>query len=276
MTSNTLKLLASILLLLMQCNSVYPQTHGGGGKKVTIKEGLGSTWKGPSGMLINRLLKKKTSGGTVSGVSPRRASPSALSPIPTVSVTFRPGGNSAVDQLLANAFASTPAEKQGLIELFTQVKQGYETEVAKEGKSNNLAAAMTFFIASNVVAYHRTPLPSDEVTEKLFVSLRDIMSSTPEISRMTNAEKQQMHDWLVYMGGFVLAGYMDAEQNNDRASLDNFRDIARTSTKIVLGIDVSTITFTKDGLSSSGGGLADSRIPEFFSPLAAGVIFETL
>ncbi len=82
-------------------------------------------------------------------------------------------------------------------ELFKQLKQGYETEVAKEVKSNNLAAAMTLFIASNVVAYHNSEMPSDEATEEFYNSIRDVMAATPEIARLTNAEKQQTHDWLV-------------------------------------------------------------------------------
>ncbi len=257
------KFVLSFLILLIQFVGIYPQTHGGGGK-ANIKEGLGSTWKSPGGTLISRLLKKKTTAGTVSGAGARRTPPPAPASRSTGSVTFRPAANIEVDQALATAFASTPAEKQGLIELFAQVKQAYETEVAKEGKSNNLAAAMTFFIASNVTAYHRTPIPSDAATEELFVSLRDIMSGTPEIAKLTNAEKQQMHDWLVYMGGFVLAGYMDAQQNNNREGLNNFREIASASTKIVLGIDISTVKFTKDGLTSTGGGMAANLISDSY------------
>lgn len=270
---NIIKLLSLILILLVPSNSIHPQTHGGGGK-ANIKEGLGSTWKGPSSTLINGLLKKKTAGGTTSAGGRRTPMRAAPAPAPTGSVIFRPGSSSGVDQALATAFATTPAEKQGLIELFKQVKLGYETEVAKEGKSNNLAAAMTFFIASNIVAYHRTEMPSDEATENLFVSLRDLMSSTPEISKMTNAEKQQMHDWLVYMGGFVLAGYLDAEQNNNREGLDNFRDIAAASTKIVLGVDVGSLKLTNKGLSVMGGGMANSLTPNshlFPHPLSSRV-----
>ena len=52
------------------------------------------------------------------------------------------------------AFGSSAEQRASLVQAFTQIKQGYEAEVAKEGKSNNLAAAMTFFIAANVVTYH--------------------------------------------------------------------------------------------------------------------------
>jgi hypothetical protein len=128
---------------------------------------------------------------------------------------------------------------------------------------------MTFFIASNVVAYHRTPMPSDEATEELFVSLRDTMSSTPEIAKLSNAEKQQMHDWLVYMGGFVLATYLEATNTNDKETLDNAKLIAGYSTQIVLGIDIVKITISDTGLTVSGGGIAKFQdldlIPDTYS-----------
>lgn len=260
MTSNKLKLIAFSLVLLVACVAVHPQMDGGGSaKKVRIQEGLGQTWKGPSSSLIERLLKKKASGGTVltAGGRPKPVSPPPARAVPVnASVIFRPGKSPGVDTALATAFATNPTEKQALLQLFEQVRKGYETEVAKEGKSNNLAAAMTFFIASNVVAYHRTDLPSDEMTEDLFITLRDLMISAPEMSKLTNTEKQQMHDWLVYMGGFVLAGYLDAKENNDAESLDNYRSIANASTKIVLGVDVSQLTFSSSGLTVSGGSVA--------------------
>lgn len=258
------KLLALIVLVIVPYVRVDPQTHGGGGKKADIKEGLGRTWKGPSGTLIARLVKKKASGGPA--VAERRTTIRVIpapAPLPTASVTFRSGVNSGADEALASAFASTAAEKQGLLIIFRQVKQAYETEVAKEGKSNNLAAAMTFFIASNVVAYHRTPMPEDDATEQIFVSLRDIMTNTPDIAKMTNAQKQQMHDWLVYMGGFILLSYADATQKNDREALDNARLLAGYSMQIALGVDVSKLTITNEGLTMADG--ASSSY--FYDPL---------
>ena len=137
-----------------------------------------------------------------------------------------------------------------LEEIFKQVKLSYETEVKKEGKSNNVAAALTFFLASNAVVYHDAEMPSDDATEKMFVQLRDAMSTTPEIAAMTNAQKEQMHDWLVYMGGFVLVGYAKAKQDNDAKTLKSFREIAVLSSKIV-GVDISRIRITSNGFESA-------------------------
>ncbi len=143
-------------------------------------------------------------------------------------------------------------------ELFKQLKQGYETEVAKEGKSNNLAAAMTFFIASNVVAYHNSEMPSDEATEEFYNSIRDVMAATPEIARLTNAEKQQTHDWLVYMGGFVLLGHMNAKNTGDAKSLADYKSVADQSMRLVLGVGPTDFSPSLQTTGGSKGGYASS------------------
>ena len=45
---------------------------------------------------------------------------------------------------------------------------------------------MTFFIASNVVAYHQTEMPSDADTDKLFQSCGSDTSSTPTALTVLN------------------------------------------------------------------------------------------
>lgn len=158
-------------------------------------------------------------------------------------VKFTPGGDSGVANELADALGSNPQERAALAEAFTQLKQGYEAEVAKQGKSNNLAAAFAFFIAANVAAYRQSEMPSDRATELLFGELQAVIAGAPEFARMSNAEKQKMHDWLVLMGGFTLAGYADARQTGDAASLNTYRELADNLLRLVLGIDASKLSF---------------------------------
>jgi hypothetical protein len=243
---------AALLFFLPFCTLTPAQVHGAGGGKAQIKEGLGRTWKGPTAAVFSRILTRKTPNERASRSTPTaRTRPAVPSPsAPTASITFRPTADSGVAELLATAFSKTPLEKATLLELFKQVKMGYETEVAKEGKSNDLAAAMTLFIASNVVAYHNSEMPSDAETEELYNSIRGVMISTPEIARLTNAEKQQTHDWLVYMGGFVLAGHINAKNTNDLSSLADFKSIADQSMRLVLGIGPDGFTPNLRSVSS--------------------------
>lgn len=158
-------------------------------------------------------------------------------------VKFTPVGDSGVAKALADALGRDAQERAALAEAFAQIKQGYEAEVAKEGKSNNLAAAFAFFIASNVAAYRQSEMPSDRATELLFAELQTVIAGVPEFARMPGAEKQKMHDWLVMMGGFTLAGYADARQSGDAASMSIYRALASDSLRLVLGIDAGKLSF---------------------------------
>ena len=161
-------------------------------------------------------------------------------------VKFKPVGDSGVIKALADALGGSAEQKTALTQVFSQIKKGYEAEIAKKGISNNLAAAFTFFITANVTAYYQSAEPSDPATETLFGQVQDVISSIPEFARMTDAEKQKMHDWLVCMGGFSMMGYLDAKQTGDKQGLGNYREFANYSLLLVLGIEASKLSFKGD------------------------------
>lgn len=194
-----------------------------------VGERVAGTWGSPG-----------SSSSIARGLRERRGRPAASD---TSVVKFTPAGDSGVAKALADALGSNAQEKVALAEAFTQIKQGYEAEVAKQGKSHNLAAAFTFFIAANVAAYSQSEMPSDAATELLFGELRTVIAGAPEFARMSGAEKQKMHDWLVMMGGFTLAGYADARQTGDAASLNTYRALADNLLRLVLGIEASKLRF---------------------------------
>jgi hypothetical protein len=150
---------------------------------------------------------------------------------------FTPAGDSGVTKALADALGGTPEERAGLVQAFAQLKQGYEAEVAREGKSNNLAAAMTFFIAANVMAYHQTDMPSDADMTKLMDSLQQAMARVPAFAQMSGPEKHRLHDWLVCIGGFALMNYMQAKQRGDAQGLATMKQFADYSMRLALGIE---------------------------------------
>ena len=200
------------------------------------------TWKGPDAALLTGLLKNREKNRSSNGATNPR----------TEVVKFTPAGDSGVAKSLADAFGRTDEERAAVAEAFRQIKQGYEAEVAREGKSNNLAAAMSFFIAANVAAYHQAELPADAATEKLFQSLQETMAGVPAFARLSNPEKQQLHDWLVCMAGFVLTGYTEAKQSGDRESLKSFGELADYSMRLVLGVEVGKLSFAGDELAIKG------------------------
>lgn len=221
-----MKIIAVLLLFAIHCHAQSNQR-------------IQRTWKGPDVSAIWGLLKEEEK-----RPSPRpqgRSNP----------MRFTPAADSGVAIALAEAFGSSAEQRASLVDAFTQIKQGYEAEVAKEGKSHNLAAAMTFFIAANVAAYHQTELPSNADTDKLFESLQQAMAQIPAFAAMSNAEKQQLHDWLVCMGGFSLTNYTDAKQNRDAQGLATIKDFADYSMRIVLGVEGAKVSLAGSRLNVS-------------------------
>lgn len=195
---------------------------------------IGETWNNPNSSLLTSVLRDRRAHGR----APARVDLSV--------VKFKPAGDSGVAKALADAFGRNAQEKAALTQAFSQIEQGYEAEVAKAGKSNNLAAAFTFFIAANAMAYWQSDEPSDQATETLFGELQGVIASVPEFAGMSNPEKQRMHDWLVCMGGFAMTGYADARRTGDKEGLNTYRQLADYSIRLVLGIDASKLSFKGD------------------------------
>lgn len=247
-------LLVSALLLL-------PAARAGAQSGDRLRE----TWRGPDPSLIAGVLRSAGKARPANAATKSRAEV----------LTFTPAGDSGVAKTLADAFSTSAEERTALVEAFGQIKQAYEAEVAKEGKSNNLAAAMTFFITTNVAAYHQTDLPPDSAGESLFRDLQQTMSAAPEFARLSNAEKQQTHDWLVLMAGFVLTGYSDARQKGDRETMSNFSQLADYSMRLALGVEVGKMSLAGNSLSieEDGGGAeagaAESKVVGVWSKSAS-------
>jgi hypothetical protein len=222
-------------LFLFITLTMVSQALGQGGDRIK------PTWNGPPLSELFELLGEdaKTS----------RAKPASEA---LTVVQFKPAGDSGVTQSLAEALGRSPQEIASLKDAFAQVKQGYEEEVAKEGKSNNLAAALTFFIAANVMAYQQIEVPSDEDSEQLFSSLQRIMFRVPAFAEMSNDEKQKMHDWLVCMGGLAMTNYLDAKKSGDAKSMATMKQLADYSMRLVLGVDVSKLSFRSHRLTLDG------------------------
>ena len=151
---------------------------------------------------------------------------------------FKPAANSGVPKQIADALGRDPRERAALLGVFQEVKKSYEAEAAKAGKSNNIAAALTFFLAAASMTYHQTDAPADSVTDALVEVLQQEMSASPEFKSMTNLQKQQLHDWLVVAGGFVLAGYIDAVKTSDAKELADYKEVANECFKLVLGTGI--------------------------------------
>jgi hypothetical protein len=235
-----------MLLAALASNAQFTGSYGGA---------WSTTWNNPTSSLASVMIQgqinkkmlersiardKAASAGRPTPGRNRSSSSStpSASQIGNAALGFRPVANSGVTKQIADVVGSNAQERAVLLQLFQEIKRSYETEVAKDGRSNNIAAALTFFMTAASVAYHQSGEPPENITDALLEVLQDEMSSTSDFRKMTDLEKQKMHDWLVVSGGFVLAGYLDAVQKSDNTQLSNYKKLANEFFKLVMGTGV--------------------------------------
>lgn len=175
-----------------------------------------------------------------------QASPSVSNPL-----IFRPTGSSDYTLYLADTIGTNETEKKYLSELFEATRKAFEKEVAAKGRSNDLSAAFTFFIATTVTVYNDAPEPSDAAVDKLWDGMSTTLGGMPEASKLSDIEKQQMYETLVSLSGLALAGYAESKNSGNAETLLLYRALAGAMIQSVLKTDPSKLKFTPDGLTIS-------------------------
>lgn len=208
-----------------------------------LQRKLGST-------LVRAVAREKASPRKAISGRPRSAAPTTAPPAAAdaASAFFRPDPRADTMAKIADELGSNPTERQQLRQLFDATKTAFEREVAAKGRKSNIPAAFTFFIAATVTVYRDDPEPSDEATDKLWDGMSGALAESPEMARLSDAEKQQLYDMLVAFSGFVLAGYMEAKTSGDADTLKIFQSLAGELIRTVLKTEPGSLRFTKDGL----------------------------
>lgn len=191
---------------------------------------------------------------TVEPSRTRTSRPASIAETPDVSqppastAFFKPDPNSSYINQLADQLGSNGVERSQLRALFSATKEAFEKEVAAKGRSSNIAAAFTFFIASTVTVFRDDPEPSDAAIDNLWDGMSSALTEMPEVANLTDNEKQQMYDMLIAFSGFVLAGHMEAKRTGDTETHNLFKQVSGVLIESVLKTDPAKLRFTKDGL----------------------------
>ena len=260
-----------IVVVLTGSISATGQAQAGG-----AKAGIGRVFEGSArsaaargvqqklngGLLRTAIARTKAAKGSSSGVRTpsggsvsKRPSNTPASPAPTAEplyTDFRPTARTDFVERFASALSSDPTEKELVRQLVTITRTEFEKEVTKRGRANNLSAALTFFVASTVTVYHNDAEPSDEAIDQLWDGINGALNGLPEMSRLTDAEKQEMYEMLVACGGLVLAGHMLSKEGGDSNSAELYRQLAGELIKSVLQVDSDNVRFNSGGLNIAG------------------------
>ena len=164
---------------------------------------------------------------------------------------FKPNTQSDSFTIIADTIGSNAEEKNALKQIFTATKTGVEAEFAPKGRKNNLAAAMTFLMASTITVYYNGPEPSEKATENLFLALNLMFDEMPEMANVPNKDKQFLYDTYIAFGGLALATYMEAKDTNDKELLGQAKEIAGALIRDIMKCDPDKIRFDGDLLKTN-------------------------
>lgn len=249
----------SIIMILPLAVTVAGQAQGGGGAAA----GLGKTFEAAGRSEAAKGLQRKLNTALVRAVNKERSRPRPQRPSrpktvtsaeqiiegPDPATSFRPDPRSDTMETIASELTTDPTERAQLVQLFAATKTAFEEEVAAKGRANNLAAAFTFFIASTVMVYRDDPEPTDAALDALWDGMNTALGEMPEVSNLTNAEKQQMYDMLVAFSGFVLAGHMEGKASGDGETKRLFKTLAGELIRTIMQTEPDKLRFTNAGLS---------------------------
>lgn len=263
--------LLTILVGLAGAISAAGQTQAGG-----AKAGIGRVFEGSARSAAARGVQQKMNGGLLKAAVAKSKAPKARpatvrtqsstatakqsTAAPTISpaviqpsyTDFSPATGTDFVERFASALSTDPTEKELVRQLVTITRIEFEKEVSKRARANNLAAALTFFVASTVTVYHNDPEPSDEAIDQLWDGLNDTLNGLPEMSKLTDAEKQEMYEMLVACGGLVLAGHVLSKESGDVKSAAVYRQLAGELIKSVLQVEPGKVRFNSGGLNIAG------------------------
>jgi len=251
--------------------AAWGQSEAGG-----ARAGIGRVFDGAGRSAAAQELQRKMNGGLLKLAvarskaakpkpMPRKTSPAATvgrrpSAIPANTAVepqpsfteFRPTDDSDFVDRFAAALSTDQNERALVKQLVTAVRGEFEKEVAKRGRPNNLAAAFTFFVVSTVTVYHDDPEPSDAAVDQLWDGLNGTLNGLPEMSKLTDAEKQEMYEMLVACGGLVLAGHVYTKESGDKNAAAVYRQLAGELIRKVLQSEPDKLRFNGAGLNIAG------------------------
>ena len=214
-----------------------------------------STW---SNWVVYQAQQKKAQGaGNSAGSSSSSTSAGSSQPaqhtpprkINEAALKFHPTGTRLLEPSLVEQLGKTPEQKQQVTAILNLLFQEFDKQATKLGKPNDLAFALSYFLAQNATVFRGKPDPKDEQFLELRETILYAMGRNAAFAKMTDRQKQEMHEMLVSYAGLVYLTYMDAKKRGDLETEKTMRYLAGQNLKAITHIDPDRINFTDQGLT---------------------------
>ena len=212
-----------------------------------------STW---SNWVVYQTQQRKSQGITGSSAAAAPSSRPAAQPaqpaapkIEVASLTFHPTGTRVLAPSLVEQLGKTPEQKHQVSALLNLLFQEFDKQATKLGKPNDLAFALSYFLAQNATLFRGKPDPGDQQFLELRETLLIAMGQNRTFAKMTDRQKQEMHEMLVSYTGLVYVTYLDARKRGDAETAKAMQQLAGLNLKAIMHIDPERIDFNDQGLT---------------------------
>jgi len=198
-------------------------------------------WNNPmsslaSTMLWSRLIYRTPQdykNGTISnGTAPTSGRPTQGSqsqpskPLNDRSVKFRSAGSYIRTRDLADKLGNTSAERDQYLKLMNAVLDAFNQRAQQAGLQNDLALALSYFLAENARIYRGMPDLSDQQFVSLRNNIADVLASTGALNSATDRQKQEFYEALVAYTGITQYGYEEGLKAQNDAIVKGYQKVA--------------------------------------------------
>jgi len=203
---------------------------------------LGGNWNNPASTTITNIIIDRYARQRVK----KSTSEHSNTPPNDAAVHFRSTGTQLKTAEIANVIGPGNPQVQTIM---TSILQEFDKSARELGKPNDLALALSFFLATNSSLYHGEGQPSDPQLLELRETIALALVEGNALARVTDRQKQEMYETLVLFTGFALAAYEEGKQSNNAESIKIGQQLAGQNLQSVFGISADKISFTDQGLS---------------------------
>ena len=159
---------------------------------------------------------------------------------------FRPTGTQLKTREIANLIDAGNAQ---VFSILTTILQEFDKAARAAGHPNDLALALSFFLATNASIYHGAGQPADPPMVELRDTIAEALVENNALNGVNDRQKQEMYETLVIFTGFALAVYEEGKQGGNAESIKTSQQLAGQNLLAFIGISPDKITFTDQGLS---------------------------
>jgi len=165
---------------------------------------------------------------------------------------FQSGGTRVKTPALANQLGNTPAEREQYLNLMNAVLDDFDQKVMAAGLQNDIAIALSYFLAENARIYRGLP----ELPDQQFVTIRNVIAdaflNTGALNQITNRQKQELYEGLVAYTGITQFGYEQSKQAGNERMAQLYQKVAGQNLQAITGMSPDSINLTGEGLTAGG------------------------